>query len=41
MIRVAAFGDVHLAPDIRGRIRLQLAGFGEHADVLMLAGDLT
>lgn len=41
MIRVAAVGDVHLAPDIRGRIRLQLAGFGEHADVLMLAGDLT
>ena len=26
MIRMAAVGDVHLAPDIRGRIRLQLAG---------------
>ena len=41
MIRVAAVGDIHLAPDIRGRIRLHLAGLGEHADVLMLAGDLT
>jgi Icc-related predicted phosphoesterase len=41
MIRVAAVGDVHLAPDIRGRSRLHLAGLGEHADVLMLAGDLT
>ena len=41
MIRVAAVGDVHLAPDIRGLIRPHLAGIGEHADVLLLAGDLT
>lgn len=41
MIRVAAVGDVHLAPDLRGRIKPHLAGIGEHADVLLLAGDLT
>jgi Icc-related predicted phosphoesterase len=41
MIRVAAVGDVHLAPDVRGRIRPHLAGIGEHADALLLAGDLT
>lgn len=41
MIRVAAVGDVHLAPDSRGRIRPHLADLGEHADVLLLAGDLT
>jgi Icc-related predicted phosphoesterase len=41
MIRVAAVGDVHLAPDVRGRIRPHLTGIAEHADVLLLAGDLT
>ncbi|MBV9854122.1 MAG: metallophosphoesterase [Streptosporangiaceae bacterium] len=41
MIRVAAVGDVHLGPDVRGRIRPHLSGIGEHADVLLLAGDLT
>lgn len=41
MIQVAAVGDVHLAPDIRGRIRSHLDGIGEAADVLLLAGDLT
>lgn len=41
MIRVAAVGDVHLAPDIGGRLRPYLAGIGEAADVLLLAGDLT
>jgi Icc-related predicted phosphoesterase len=41
MIRVAAVGDVHLAPDLRMRIRPRLTGIGEHADVLLLAGDLT
>jgi Icc-related predicted phosphoesterase len=41
MIRVAAVGDVHLAADIRGRIRPHLAALGDHADVLLLAGDLT
>jgi Icc-related predicted phosphoesterase len=41
MIRVAAVGDVHLAPDVRDRIRPRLADIAEHADVLLLAGDLT
>lgn len=41
MIRVAAVGDVHLGPDVRGRIRPHLDGIARHADVLLLAGDLT
>jgi Icc-related predicted phosphoesterase len=41
MIRVAAVGDVHLAPDLRGTLRPHLEGIGDCADVLMLAGDLT
>jgi Icc-related predicted phosphoesterase len=41
MIRVAAVGDVHLAEDLRGSLRPQFAGIAEHADVLLLAGDLT
>ena len=41
MIRVAAVGDVHLAPDVRGRLRPHLTDIGAHADVLLLAGDLT
>ena len=41
MIRVAAVGDVHLAPDIAGRHRAGLATLADEADVLLLAGDLT
>ena len=41
MIRVAAVGDVHLAPDVAGRHRAGLEGIAEQADVLLLAGDLT
>ncbi|HUN32596.1 MAG TPA: metallophosphoesterase [Trebonia sp.] len=41
MIRVAAVGDVHLGPDVRGKIRPHLAGIADRADVLLLAGDLT
>lgn len=41
MIRVAAVGDVHLGPDLAGRHRRGLQGLEEHADVLLLAGDLT
>src|SRR5258707_7067109 len=41
MIRVAAVGDVHLAPDARDRIRPHLAGLAADADVLLIAGDLT
>jgi Icc-related predicted phosphoesterase len=41
MIRVAAVGDVHLAEDLRGSLRPRFTGLAEHADVLLLAGDLT
>ncbi|GAA3883985.1 metallophosphoesterase [Saccharothrix violaceirubra] len=41
MIRIAAVGDVHLGEDARGRLRPALDRIGEHADVLLLAGDLT
>jgi Icc-related predicted phosphoesterase len=41
MIRIAAVGDVHLAPDVEGKIRPHLSGIAEQADVLLLAGDLT
>ncbi|KJK45656.1 metallophosphoesterase [Lentzea aerocolonigenes] len=41
MIRIAAVGDVHLGEDMRGRLRPALDKVGEHADVLLLAGDLT
>jgi len=41
MIRIAAVGDVHLGEDARGRMRPALENVGEHADVLLLAGDLT
>jgi Icc-related predicted phosphoesterase len=38
---VAAVGDVHLAEDARGKLRPALEHIGRHADVLLLAGDLT
>ena len=41
MIRVAAFGDCHFAADAAGSLRPSLADLAEHADVLLLAGDLT
>jgi Icc-related predicted phosphoesterase len=41
MIRVAAFGDCHVGADTRGRLRANLQHVHEHADVLLLAGDLT
>jgi len=41
VIRVAAVGDVHLGADVRGSISPHLDGLGEHADALLLAGDLT
>jgi Icc-related predicted phosphoesterase len=40
-LRIAAVGDVHLGPDARGRLRPALEKVDEHADVLLLAGDLT
>lgn len=41
MIRIAAVGDVHMDRDVLGRFRPALAGIGDQADVLLLAGDLT
>ena len=41
MIRVAAVGDVHLDASLRGHARPALDDIDEHADVLLLAGDLT
>ncbi len=41
MIRIAAVGDVHLAPEIAGRHRAGLIELAATADVLLLAGDLT
>ncbi len=41
VIRVAAVGDVHLDEDVVGRFRPALERLPEHADVLLLAGDLT
>ncbi|TVT34064.1 metallophosphoesterase [Amycolatopsis rhizosphaerae] len=40
-MRIAAVGDVHLDQDAAGSLRPALEHLGEHADVLLLAGDLT
>lgn len=40
-IRIAAVGDVHLDQDLIGRFRPALERLPDHADVLLLAGDLT
>ncbi|MFJ6935051.1 metallophosphoesterase [Streptomyces sp. NPDC101132] len=41
MIRVAAVGDIHLAPGAEGLLRPAFESLGTQADVLLLAGDLT
>jgi Icc-related predicted phosphoesterase len=41
VIRIGAVGDIHLGEDARGHLRPALERIGEHADVLLLAGDLT
>ena len=41
MIRVAAVGDIHLGVESAGRLRPAFERVDEHADVLLLAGDLT
>jgi Icc-related predicted phosphoesterase len=41
VIRVAAVGDLHLAPDMRGRYRSAFGHLADHAELLLLAGDLT
>lgn len=40
-VRVAAVADLHLRPAVAGRFRPDLLRVDEHADVLLLAGDLT
>ncbi|PBC44648.1 metallophosphoesterase [Rhodococcus sp. ACPA4] len=40
-MRVAAVGDVHLGADSHGELRPALDMVSTHADVLLLAGDLT
>jgi Icc-related predicted phosphoesterase len=39
--RVAAVGDIHVGEDAVGCVAAGLAGVGERADLLLLAGDLT
>lgn len=41
MIRIAAVGDVHLGSEGRFHRRPELDRLGEHADLLLLAGDLS
>lgn len=41
MIRIAAVGDLHVIEDSQGRLRPHFRVLEEHADVLLLAGDLT
>src|SRR5690606_36938729 len=41
LVRIAAVGDVHVGLDMRGELRRSLSTVAEHADVLLLAGDLT
>ncbi|MCZ7680108.1 MAG: metallophosphoesterase [Sandaracinaceae bacterium] len=40
-LRVAAVGDLHVGRDSRGAWRARLSSVAAHADVLLLAGDLT
>jgi Icc-related predicted phosphoesterase len=41
VIRLAAVGDLHFAPDLLGTMRPHLESLPERADVLLIAGDLT
>ena len=41
MIRIAAVGDIHVGEDTHGRFRPHWLELDAHADVLLLAGDLT
>jgi len=41
MIRVAAVGDIHFGADSAGTLRPHLSDIADHADVYVLAGDLT
>jgi Icc-related predicted phosphoesterase len=41
VINVAAVGDIHVGSDSAGRLRPQLERLADHADVLLIAGDVT
>ncbi|MEU5085373.1 metallophosphoesterase [Streptomyces sp. NPDC021356] len=41
MIRIAAVGDIHMAPETQGTLRPAFETLPECADLLLLAGDLT
>ena len=41
MIRIAAVGDIHLGVESAGTYRPRLEHIADHADMLLLAGDLT
>jgi len=41
VIRVAAVGDIHYGPECGGRLKQHFDEVHEHADLLVLAGDLT
>ncbi|TDD25807.1 metallophosphoesterase [Actinomadura sp. KC06] len=41
MIRVAAAGDLHVGPETAGAYREHLTALADHADVFLVAGDLT
>jgi Icc-related predicted phosphoesterase len=41
MIRIAAFADCHAAGDTIGRLRPHLGALDDHADVVLIGGDLT
>ena len=41
MIRIAAVGDIHLGVESAGTFRPRLEHLADHADLLLLAGDLT
>lgn len=41
VVRLAALGDPHVVPQVRGRLGAALAQVARDADLLLLAGDLT
>lgn len=41
MVRIATAGDIHCGPQDGERVRAQFEGIERHADLLLLAGDLT
>ena len=40
-VRIAAVGDIHIGIDSTGLFRTRIAQIGDHADILLFAGDYT